>query len=99
MMNKMTCSCNSCGFLSFKTTQAYQRHLQTNKHKLRQENTREDLFQCNQCTKWYCGKSGLSHHKNVCTVSIVPILEEPPTTRTVSIQENFQQQMKEMKKK
>ena len=73
-----------------------------NKHKLRQENTREDLFQCNQCNKWYCGKTGLSHHKNICIISHTPIKEEQPTAtapiHTVSIQEILQQQMEEMKK-
>lgn len=90
----MSC-CNSCGIMSFKTNQAYQRHLQTNKHKLRQENTREDLFQCNQCNKWYCGKTGLSHHKNICNVFPL-VLEEPPT-QTISIQEILELKMDEMK--
>lgn len=85
-MNNTICSCNSCGFSSFTTNQAYQRHLQTNKHKLRQENTRKDLFQCKKCNKWYCGKTGLSHHKNICTVSQIPIPEKTPT-QTISIQE------------
>ena len=96
-MNNTICSCSSCGISSFKTNQAYQRHLQTNKHKLRQENTREDLFQCNKCNKWYCGKTGLSHHKNICSVSQIPIIPEEPPTQTVSIQEILQQQMEDMK--
>ena len=92
-MNNTICSCNSCGITSFKTNQAYQRHLQTNKHKLRQENTREDLFQCNKCNKWYCGKTGLSHHKNICSVFQIPIPEQ-----TVLIQEILQQQQLEVMK-
>ena len=97
----MNCSCNLCGITSFKTNQAYQRHLQTNKHKLRQENTREDLFQCNQCTKWYCGKSGLSHHKNICHITKISIPEELPTVTASlpsgTVQENLQQQIDELK--
>lgn len=58
--------CDKCGIASFETRQAYQRHILTNKHKMRQENTRQDLFQCKRCTKWYCGTSGLSHHKQIC---------------------------------
>ena len=98
-MNNTTCSCNLCGIASFKTNQAYQRHLQTNKHKFRQENTREDLFQCNQCNKWYCGKSGLSHHKNTCNISKISIPEEQPTASPpiITVQENLQQQIDEIK--
>ena len=87
-------SCNLCGIVSFKTNQAYQRHLHTNKHKLRQENTREDVFQCDLCFKWYCGKSGLSHHKNTCTTSKSCIIAEPITN---TVQEMLLQQMEEMK--
>ena len=92
-------SCNSCGIASFKTNQAYQRHLQTNKHKLRQENTREDLFQCNRCNKWYCGKTGLSHHKSICTV--IPQISEPEppteTTQSISFQTILDLKIDEMK--
>ena len=66
---------------------------------MRLENTRADLFQCDQCSKWYCGKSGLSHHKSICNT--VSSQEEPPTndsTHTaVSIQEILQQQRDEMR--
>lgn len=103
-----TCICNQCGISSFKTNQAYQRHLQTNKHKMRQENKRDDLFQCNQCNKWYCGKSGLSHHKSVCTESIKPIPEEPQhivpiynilLQQIAEMKDAFDQERREMKQK
>ena len=38
-----------CGIATFRTNQAFQRYVHSNKHKLRQENTREDLN--NQCNK------------------------------------------------
>ena len=58
--------CDKCGIPSFKTEQAFQRHIHTNKHIITQENVRKDLFQCKTCSKWYCGQSGLSHHKKIC---------------------------------
>lgn len=103
MNNTATRGCNACGVVSFKTNQAYLRHLLTNKHKLRQESTREDLYQCNQCNKWYCGKSGLSHHKNTCGSKISspiqpqPTIPPPTTATTDPIQEVLQQQMEAMK--
>jgi 5-methylcytosine-specific restriction endonuclease McrA len=96
-------SCDSCGIASFKTKQAYQRHLQSNKHKLRQVNTRKDLFQCKQCNKWYCGKSGLSHHKNQCNNSKISIQEESPSVDATSQQKiiemelTFENERQEMK--
>ena len=70
------------------------RHILTNKHKLRQENKREDLFQCDQCNKWYCGKSGLLHHKNICNGKTTPQKLEQPR---ISIQEILEQKIDEMK--
>ena len=102
MNNTATRGCIACGVVSFKTNQAYLRHLLTNKHKLRQESTREDLYQCNQCNKWYCGKSGLSHHKNTCGSKISspiqpqPTIPPPTTATTDPIQEVLQQQMEAM---
>jgi len=61
--------CDKCGFASFKTEQSFQGHLLTKKHLMIQENVRHDLFQCKTCNKWYCGRSGLSHHKQTCTSS------------------------------
>jgi len=75
-MSETIHSCNSCGIASFKTNQSYQRHLQAKKHVLRQEKAREDLFQCNKCNKWYCGKTGLSHHKSICCISQISISEK-----------------------
>lgn len=102
-MKTTTWSCESCGIASFRTNQAYQRHVLSNKHKICQENTRDDLFQCNRCDKWYCGKSGLFHHKRTCTKPVrepapAPIPTPPIcTTSTVEIQVMLQQQMIEMK--
>jgi 5-methylcytosine-specific restriction endonuclease McrA len=31
------------------------------------ENVRKDLFQCKTCNKWYCGRSGISHHNKTCS--------------------------------
>jgi 5-methylcytosine-specific restriction protein A len=59
--------CDTCGFASFKTEQSFQGHLLTKKHMMRQETVREDLFQCKTCNKWYCGRSGISHHKKTCS--------------------------------
>jgi len=93
--------CDDCGFESFKTEQSFQAHLLTKKHRLRQENTRDDLLQCKQCNKWFCGSSSLSHHKHTCKK---PVREEPlpnsashPTTSTVDGQMVLQQQIKDMK--
>lgn len=96
----MTISCKSCGCSVFKTEQAYQRHLQSNKHKMTLEKTRSDLFQCKRCNKWYCGKSGLSHHKKTCGGPAVVVTEEQTqfaSSNTCSIQDQLQQQMKDMK--
>lgn len=86
----MSFPCDLCG-IYFKTNQSYQRHLQTNKHILRQEQTRNDMLQCNQCNKWFCGKSGIYHHRNVCS------RQRNDNQIHVSIQEIMQQQMEEMK--
>ena len=34
---------------------------------MRLENVRQDLFQCKTCNKWYCGRSGISHHNKTCS--------------------------------
>ena len=88
------CSCDACGIVSFKTKQAYQRHILSTKHKLRQESTRPDLFQCKQCNKWYCGKSGISHHKNTCNGSVSIEHSSHPIQIDAT---SLQQQMNEMK--
>jgi len=86
--------CDKCGFASFKTEQSFQGHLLTKKHLMRQENKRQDLYQCKTCNKWYCGKSGISHHKKTCssknmnpnpTVSEQPVVgvNATPTTDPV----------------
>ena len=59
--------CDKCGFASFKTEQSFQGHLLTKKHLMRQENVRQDLYQCKTCNKWYCGRSGISHHNKTCS--------------------------------
>jgi len=59
--------CDTCGFGSFKTEQSFRAHLLTKKHIMRQESTRQDLFQCKTCNKWYCGRSGISHHNKTCS--------------------------------
>ena len=109
-MKTTTWRCEPCGIASFRTNQAYQRHVLSNKHKICQENTRDDLFQCNRCDKRYCGKSGLFHHKRICTKPVREPAPEPDpapepepvpiptcTTSTVEIQVMLQQQMEEMK--
>ena len=76
--------CDKCGFASFKTEQSFQGHLLTKKHLMRQENIRQDLYQCKTCNKWYCGRSGISHHNKTCNSktnlnpnSIIIISEQP----------------------
>lgn len=87
-------------FSSFKTTQAYQRHIQTNKHKMRQENTRQDLIQCKKCNKWYCGLTGISHHKQICR-SPAPIKNEKNPNdlqqQIDDMKEAFEKERQEMK--
>ena len=99
--NKAELRCDECGITTFRTNQAYQRHIQSNKHKLRQGNTRADLFQCNRCNKWYCGKTGLCHHKSVCRAQSPLALPHPPPLPPpiISIHREIlhQQQMEEMK--
>jgi hypothetical protein len=80
--------CDVCGIASLKTKQAYQRHLLSKKHLLRIDNTR-DLRQCKQCNKWFCGQSGMSHHKMSCGNKIID--------QTITIQEILLQQIDEMK--
>jgi 5-methylcytosine-specific restriction endonuclease McrA len=67
-----------------------------------QEKKRNDLFQCKRCNKWYCGKSGLSHHKKTCSGGppAVNVTEEQPqlaSSTTCLIQDQLQNQMKDMK--
>ena len=62
-----TFRCDKCGFASFKTEQSFQGHLLTKKHMMREESVRQDLFQCKTCNKWYCGRSGISHHNKTCS--------------------------------
>ncbi len=96
--------CEPCGNMCFKTNQAFQRHIQTNKHKLSQTCTREDLLQCIKCNKWYCGKSGLYHHKKTCASSRltpVPVISVPvvpaPQSKLGKIEEIMERKMDEMK--
>jgi hypothetical protein len=77
--------CDKCGFASFKTEQSFQGHLLTKKHLMRQENVRQDLYQCKTCNKWYCGRSGISHHTKTCSSKtnlnpnpIIILSEQPP---------------------
>ena len=73
--------CDKCGFASFKTEQSFQGHLLTKKHLMRQENVRQDLYQCKTCNKWYCGRSGISHHNKTCSSKNLnqnPIISEQP---------------------
>ena len=71
--------CDKCGFASFKTEQSFQGHLLTKKHMMNHENVRKDLFQCKTCNKWYCGRSGISHHNKTCSFKKLnhnPIISE-----------------------
>ena len=72
--------CDKCGVASFKTEQSFQGHLLTKKHLMRQESVRKDLFQCKTCDKWYCGKSGISHHKKNCRKKtkqqVMPVMDK-----------------------
>jgi 5-methylcytosine-specific restriction endonuclease McrA len=86
--------CEPCGNMSFKTNQAYQRHVQTNKHKRRQT-CREDLLQCLKCNKWYCGKSGLFHHKKACASS--RLTQVPIPAPLDKIEDIMERKMDEMK--
>lgn len=58
--------CNCCNITSFQTKQAYTRHIQSKKHKMRESGQLQNMYQCDACKKWYCGKSGLYHHEKVC---------------------------------
>jgi hypothetical protein len=61
--------CEVCGIASLKTKQAYPTTSSIQKTLLRIENTR-DLRQCKHCNKWFCGQSGMSHHKMSCSSKI-----------------------------
>ena len=93
--------CEPCGNMSFKTNQAFQRHILTNKHKLSQTCTREDLLQCIKCNKWYCGKSGLYHHKKTCASSRLTQVPVPIPVAQIElggkIEEIMERKMDEMK--
>jgi hypothetical protein len=79
--------CEKCGFASFKTEQSFQGHLLTKKHLMRQENVRQDLYQCKTCNKWYCGRSGISHHKKTCSSkNLNPIPAEGANTPPAEVQ-------------
>lgn len=102
-----TCRCDICGFASFKSVQSYQGHLLTKKHLMRQKSTRQDLFQCKTCNKWYCGKSGISHHTKTCsskTLNPNPIISEQEVNATPVSQQQiheikhvFEKELKEIK--
>jgi len=88
-----TYRCEKCGFASFKTEQSFQGHLLTKKHLMRQENVRQDLYQCKTCNKWYCGRSGISHHKKTCnSKNLNPIPTEgantPPAEQVCNVQKD-----------
>ena len=72
----MAARCDKCGIASFKTNQAFQRHILSNKHKINQQNVRQDLFQCKKCNKWYCGRTGISHHTKICNSKNLIISEQ-----------------------
>jgi hypothetical protein len=79
--------CEKCGFASFKTEQSFQGHLLTKKHLMRQEDVRKDLYQCKTCNKWYCGRSGISHHKKTCSSkNLNPIPAEGANTPPAEVQ-------------
>lgn len=65
----MVYSCNICS-CNFKVRQNYERHLQTNKHKVRCENN-ENVHSCKNCGKSFIHKSSLSKHKLSCKSEIV----------------------------
>lgn len=82
--------CDKCGFASFKTEQSFQGHLLTKKHMMNHENVRKDLFQCKTCNKWYCGRSGISHHNKTCSSKKLnqnPIISDQQGA--TSVQENI----------
>lgn len=57
-------SCELCGIETFKTKQAYERHVESRKHKLREEG-KVSIFKCT-CGKSFLHRSGLSVHKKKC---------------------------------
>ena len=58
--------CDCCNMTSFDTKQAYNRHIQSKKHKKAESGQIMNMIQCKMCNKWYSSKSALSHHKKVC---------------------------------
>lgn len=57
-------SCELCGIETFKTKQAFDRHIESRKHKLREEG-KVPTFKC-ICGKSFLHRSGLSVHKKKC---------------------------------
>ena len=94
-----TYRCDKCGFASFKTEQSFQGHLLTKKHLMRQETVREDLFQCKTCNKWYCGRSGISHHNKPCSSKKLnpnPVMTEQPGATKIRQPEREQSEKLEL---
>lgn len=56
--------CELCGIETFKTKQAYERHIESRKHKLREEGN-VSVYKC-LCGKSFLHRSGLSVHKKKC---------------------------------
>lgn len=80
---------------TFKTKQQHQRHLASNKHKLRaSRSNNQKLFECSGCKKKYSHASTLSHHKSKCTVvAETASLQEQMT----QMREDFEKEKEEMK--
>lgn len=80
---------------SFKTKQQHQRHLSSNKHKLRASRSSiQKFFECSGCKKKYSHASTLSHHKSKCTVvAETASLQE----QMIQMREEFEKEKEEMK--
>lgn len=73
----MALKCEIC-VCSFKTSQQYERHMSSKKHKLRATNEKK-MFECIGCKKKFSHSSTLSCHKSKCKMLETRSLQEQMT--------------------
>ena len=89
-MPKYSCEC--CGITEFKNKQAYDRHNQSNRHKM--SSLSETVKHTCHCGKWFSYRSGLSLHKKKC--SVITNAEENSNSNIQERLEAYEKQQQEL---
>lgn len=70
--------CKDC-FCGFNRLQHYNSHLESNKHKIRISNKKNELFMCSFCNRSFSHGSSLSRHRSKCKENQVNDIYEDPS--------------------